>query len=191
MSLEATVANPLGMKFPTRDVPFPRIPIFTFSFDGCEPNRFETFALVDIRSSNCNRLADAHYAEICFHTAFFQFFAKFFRRPGQHRKRRVVHRDCHLRPDQFYSISGADWSHREMVADANQHDVDLVMIGNARDVGKKPSVAGMVDGRAVANRDNQPGRHPGRDWRRIIIFARRRPVQGRNKTNLQLAAEQC
>jgi hypothetical protein len=62
MSLEATLANPLGMKFPTRDAPFSSIPIFTFIFDDCEANRFETFASVDIPSSNSDRLADAHYS---------------------------------------------------------------------------------------------------------------------------------
>ena len=77
-----------------------------------------------------------------------------------------------------------------MVADAHQHDVDLVVIGNARDVGKKTSIAGMIDRWSVLDGNDEAGRHTRGNRRRIFVFAHGRSVQGRNKTNLQLALEQ-
>ncbi|PYK88791.1 MAG: hypothetical protein DME35_10735 [Verrucomicrobia bacterium] len=48
-SLVATLANPLGTRFSTKEVPFPKIPIFTFSFDDFDLDRFKIFYRRELR----------------------------------------------------------------------------------------------------------------------------------------------
>src|SRR5437588_5267090 len=42
-SLVATSASPRGTRFSTKEPPFPKIPIFTFLFDGADFDRFNLF----------------------------------------------------------------------------------------------------------------------------------------------------
>jgi hypothetical protein len=58
-SLVATLANPLGTRFSIKELPFPKIPIFTFSFDGSDLDNFRPFV---VESSDCDRFTDVHYA---------------------------------------------------------------------------------------------------------------------------------
>jgi len=95
----------------------------------------------------------------------------------------------HSRADKLHRVRRTDRAHGEMIADANQHDVDLVVIGNARDVGKKSGIAGVINRRSVANANDKPCRHAGGDCRRIFIFLHSRPVPRRNKASRHLGIQ--
>src|SRR5256885_12196491 len=94
-----------------------------------------------------------------------------------------MHWNYHSRTDQFHCVRRADWAHGEMIADANQHDVDLVVIGNARDIGKKSSVAGVIDRRSITEANDKSGWSARADWRRIFILLHGGPMPRRNKAN--------
>ena len=76
-----------------------------------------------------------------------------------------------------------------MIADAYQHDIDLVVIGDVRDVGKKSGVAGVINGWAIANGDDQSGWGPRVNRRRFSSFCTRRSVPCRDKTNIHIPAD--
>ena len=76
-----------------------------------------------------------------------------------------------------------------MIADTNQHDIDLIVIGNARDIGKKSSVAGVIDCRAVAKANDKSGRSARVDWCRIFILLHGGSMPRRNKANRHFTIE--
>src|SRR6478672_9960218 len=89
-----------------------------------------------------NRFAGFHYAQLGFDLALFQLARKFFGRASQKRKRPIVDGYDVARIDRFHRIRRTDWSHGEMIAYAYQHDIDLIVISDACDVGQESGVAG-------------------------------------------------
>src|SRR5262249_61778404 len=101
-----------------------------------------------------------------------------------------MHRYYRLWSYEFDRVRGSSRSHCEMIADANEHDVDLIVIGDACDVGKKSGIAGMINGWTVANADDETSWHARGNRRGIFVFSHGRSMPRGNKTNRQLAIEQ-
>src|SRR6266480_5899753 len=137
-----------------------------------------------------NRFAGFHHAQLGFDLALFQFALEFFGCPRQHWKGAVVDWHDAARIHRFHRISGADWSHGEMIADAYQHDIDLVVIGDTRDVGKECCVAGVINGWTVANGEDESARVPCVNWWRHLVLYHARSMPCRHKTNRRITIEQ-
>ncbi len=107
------------------------------------------------RKLNC--FTDFHHTQIGFDVALFQFAIEHFRCARQHGKSSVVHGNYRSRINQLHRFGRTRWSHRKMVTDTNQHDVDLVETGHQCHVGKQICVARVINRRATANRNHQSG----------------------------------
>src|SRR5438045_7489121 len=93
------------------------------------------------------------------------------------------------RIDRFHRVSRTDWPHGEMIADAYQHDIDPVVISDARNVGKESGVAGVIKGWAIANADDQSARVSRINRRRNFVLCHARSMPRRHKTNHRITIE--
>src|SRR5439155_25410311 len=149
----AAFDRPSGVRRSISGFPFLKSNMVLASLAVLSNSNVDRRSIASVRQRN--RFAGFHHAQLGFDLALFQFALEFFGGAGQHWKGAVVDWHDAARIHRFHRISGTDWSHGEMIADAYQHDIDLVIIGDARDVGEARRVAGARNGWAVANGDHE------------------------------------
>ena len=64
-----------------------------------------------------------------------------------------MHRNHDARPHQGNRMRGTLRSHGEVTADAGQHHIHFVVLGNESHVGKDISIARVINGRSIFNLD--------------------------------------
>ena len=77
-----------------------------------------------------------------------------------------------------------------MVANADEHDVDLVKSRHKRHIGKQIRVACVIKRRSAADRDDQAARVSAVVRRRIFVFFHCGAVPGWHKRNAYFALQQ-
>src|SRR3954451_25317609 len=102
-----------------------------------------------------NRFPDFHHTYLGPGSALLQLAIKRLGRTCQKGKSTIVHGNRSSRRDQLYRFRGTRRPHCEMIADANEHHVDVVKARQQTHVGKQIRITGMVNRRAAANRNDK------------------------------------
>ena len=101
-----------------------------------------------------------------------------------------MHRNDCPRSDQLYGFRGTSGSHREMVADANEHDVDLVKARQQRHVGKQIRIACVINCRPAANRNDKASRRTAMTQSHAIISRDTGSMMRANERDFYFAIQQ-
>jgi len=81
-----------------------------------------------------------------------------------------VHRNGHSRINKLYRIGRTLQPHCEMIANAYQHDIDLVISRYRRHIGKQIRVSRVIKGWPAADRNDQSARVSAIMRQRIFVF---------------------
>src|SRR3954462_12913964 len=92
-------------------------------------------------------------------------------------------------PNEFDGVGRALRTHGEVIADANEHYIDLVILGDQRHVRKEVGVACVVKRNAVTNGDDHATRLSGEDGERIVVFGDPAAMKGANQSRRDLTIE--